>query len=138
VTRGDDGSVSLYVVLSAIALFAAFGLVADGGNAITAKGRAISHAYAAARAGAEAMVPASFATSGTVTTDPTAARAAALRYLSQAKAADGAVVDITGQQVRVRVTLHTGARVLSMFGLLEFTVTGEGSATAVYGVEAPS
>lgn len=137
-TRGDDGSVSLYVVLSAVALFAAFGLVADGGAATNAKGRAISHAYAAARAGAQAMSPAGFATTGTVTTDPVAAKSAALRYLTAARAADGAVVRVTGRQVWVRVTLHQPARVLSMFGLREFTVTGEGSATSVFGVEAPS
>ena len=137
-TRDDDGSVSLYVVISAVALFAVLGLVADGGAATTAKGRAISQAYGAARAGAQAMAPASFATTGTVTTDPAAARAAALRYLAQTGAADSAIVTVTGRQVWVRVTLHQPARVLSMFGLREFTVTGEGSATAVYGVEAPS
>lgn len=136
--RNDEGSVSLYVVLTAAALFAALGLVADGGAATAAKSRAISEAYGAARAGAQAMARATFAETGTVTADPAAARSAALRYLAALGAADQATVTVVGREVHVGVTLHQPAHVLSMFGLHEFTVTGHGSATAVYGVSESS
>jgi hypothetical protein len=136
--RGDEGSVTLYVVITALALFAALGLVADGGAATATKSRAIADAYAAARAGAQALARPALATTGTVTTDPAIARQAALDYLDSIGIQRGARVEVSGRQVRVTVTLTQPARILSMFGVHAFTVTGSGSASAVYGVQAAS
>lgn len=132
--RNDEGAVTLYVVIMVMALFAALGLVADAGAATATKGRAIHNAYAAARAGAEAMAAGTFAATGRVLADPHAARQAALAYLQTVGAADGASVTVTGNVVRVQVRLIEPAHILNMFGLTYFTVTGDGSATAVYGL----
>lgn len=137
-TRDDDGAVTLYVVIMMTALMAAFGLVVDVGAATEAKGQAIHAAYAAARAGAEALSPEAFITSGHVTLDPTAARQAALTYLQHAGLAASAKVTITGSTVRVEVQQTTRAHILSAFGFGSFTVTGAGQATAKYGVQGTS
>lgn len=132
--RTDDGAVTLYVIITVMALFAALGLVADVGGATVTKGRAIHNAYAAARAGAEAMTAATFALTGRVVTDPGQARQAALAYLQSVGAANGATVTVTGAVVTVHVRLIEPAHILTMFGITQFTVTGDGSATAVYGL----
>jgi hypothetical protein len=131
--HSDDGAVTLYVVLTVTALMAAFGFVVDVGGATVAKGKAIHNAYAAARAGAEAMSNESFVTTGRVLADPVAARRAALIYLTRVGAARDATVTVSGATVRVDVRVVQRTGVLSMFGLDQITVTGDGSATAVYG-----
>lgn len=137
-TRDDQGSVSLYVVITATALMAAFGFVVDVGSATVAKGQAIHNAYAAARAGANAMSAETFVTTGHVVADPAAARHAALAYLHQVGAARNATVTVSGATVHVQVRQVEHPNVLSMFGLRQITVTGEGSATAVYGQQGPT
>lgn len=133
--RDEQGSVSLYVVITATALMAAFGFVVDVGNATVDKGQAIHNAYAAARAGANAMSAETFVTTGRVVADPVAARRAALSYLQQVGAAQGATVTVSGATVNVEVRLVEHPTVLSMFGLRQITVIGDGSATAVYGLQ---
>ena len=137
-THDEQGSVSLYVVITATALMAAFGFVVDIGSATVAKGEAIHNAYAAARAGANAMSAETFVTTGHVVADPSAARRAALAYLQHVGAALDAVVTVSGATVHVAVRQVEHPNVLSMFGLSEITVTGEGSATAVYGLQGPT
>lgn len=137
-THDDEGSVSLYVVITVTALMAAFGFVVDIGSATVAKGQAIHNAYAAARAGANAMSAETFVTTGHVIADPIAARRAALAYLQQVGAAQDATVTVSGATVHVEVRQVEHPNVLSMFGLSEITVSGEGSATAVYGLQGPT
>ena len=55
----DDGSVSVYLAVWAVALMAMAGLVIDGGAAIAARARAADLAQQAARAGADALSPVS-------------------------------------------------------------------------------
>jgi hypothetical protein len=129
---GQRGSVSLYVLLTVPALLAAAGLVFDGGSATAAKARATGDAYAAARAGAQALSRAAYAATGTIRADPTAAQAAALTYLRRSGDADGAHVSVAGRKVDVSVTVATDTRLLDAFGVPQITVTGTGSATAVY------
>lgn len=136
--RDDEGAVTLYVVITFTALLAALGLVADVGSATVTKGRAIHSAYAAARAGAAAMSAETFATTGHVIADPRAARRASLAYLQSIGAANGATVSVSGNVVHVEVRLADQTEILNLFGLDEFSVTGEGSASAVYGLQEAS
>ena len=133
--RDDEGAVTLYVVITFTALLAALGLVSDVGSATVTKGRAIHNAYAAARAGAEAMSAETFATTGHVVADPQAARHAALAYLQSIGAANGATVSVSGNVVHVEVRLVDQTHILNLFGVGEFSVTGAGSASAVYGLQ---
>src|SRR5581483_8008697 len=50
--RDDDGSVTAFVAVLLVALFALMGLVVDGGTAISAQQSAVDEAEQAARAGA--------------------------------------------------------------------------------------
>ncbi|HET6793655.1 MAG TPA: hypothetical protein VFH45_04395 [Acidimicrobiales bacterium] len=120
-------------MIAVVGLFAAVGLVVDGGNAMAIKGRAISDAYGAARAGAQELDLASYATTGTVVLDQSAAQQAAMAYLRSAGAADAAVT-VAGDHVNVVVHLASPDHLLDMFGLASIDVTGRGSATATYGV----
>jgi len=134
-SRRDDGAITLHVVIMVIALMAAFGLVVDVGTATAAKGRAIHNAYAAARAGAEALSSPTFVTTGRIAVDPVAARQAALAYLQRAGDAEGATVTVSGSTVTVHVRQVEHPHILSAFGLNTITVSGEGSASAVYGLQ---
>ncbi len=125
---------ALYVVITTVALLAGAGLVIDGGTALAARGRAIGDAYAAARAGAEALDQSAFATAGTVTDDPAAAAAAAHQALAVDGDDAGAEVSVDGRVVTVRVTITAPTNLLGVVGIDTLTVHGEGSARAVYGV----
>jgi hypothetical protein len=136
--REDSGSISLYVVVMLTALMAGFGLVVDVGSATVAKGQLIHNAFAAARAGAEAMSAETFVTTGHVRIDPTAAQRAALAYLQRINSGAAAQINVTGNTVLVQLTHNEHPQILSMFGLRTLTVSGEGSATAVYGLRGPT
>ena len=137
--RSDEsGSISLYVVITVTALMAGFGLVVDVGSATVAKGQLIHNANAAARAGAESLSAETFVTTGHVTADPAAARRAALAYLQRIGASGTAQVSVVGNTVHVELTEKEHPHILSMFGLNTLTVSGDGSATAVYGLQGPT
>ena len=131
--RDQSGSVTLWVVLSVPALFAGVGLVVDGGAAMAAKGRAISVAYQAARAGAEQLDLPTYATTGAVVIDPAAARQAAAAYLASAGIRPTAI-NVDGDQVSVAVEVSSPNRLLDLFGMNTITVSAQGSATATYGI----
>lgn len=133
--RDDEGSITLYVVITMTALLAAFGLVVDVGTATAAKGRAIHTAFAAARAGADAMSTEAFVTTGHVNINVAAARRAATTYLDEIGLAEDASITVFGSTVRVTVRHTEHPRILRAFGLSGITVTGAGEATAVYGVQ---
>ena len=77
-------------------------------------------------------------TTGHVTADPAAARRAALTYLQRIGAGGIAQVSVVGNTVRVELTDKEHPHILSMFGLNTLTVSGDGSATAVYGLQGPT
>ena len=129
----EEGSVSLFLVVLLLAVFAVFGLVVDGGARLDGQRRATDQAEQAARAAAQAVNPASLRTGGMAVLDPAAARAAASRYL----AADGNVtligIQVTGDTVTVQVTATVRPAVLSIIGLHTLTVTGTGRAQLLRG-----
>ena len=129
----DRGSVSLYVVVVALGLLAAAGLVLDGGAAFAARGAAATAAQQAARAGADALDPVSLraGTPAGLTVNVAAARAAANRVL----AAAGATGTVTVNGTAVTVTAHVASRtyVLSAVGVDQLTGTGTFTAVPLHG-----
>jgi hypothetical protein len=136
--RGEAGSVTLWLMVMVLAMFAAVGLVFDGGRALAVKGTAISDAYGAARAGAEALDRVSFARGGAPTPDPTVAQAAANAFLAKAGVGAGqAQVAVNPPEVTVIVRLSSPNQILGAVGLASFTLSGTGHARAIYGVRGP-
>ena len=133
--RGEEGTVTAFVVVFAFALVLLAGLVIDGGLAFAAKVQAIDEAQAAARAGAQAIDIPLFRSTGEVVLDPAAATQAAESYL--AASAHTGTVRVHGDQVTVTVSITQPMQVLSIAGLGHLTVTGTGSAVAEHGVLAP-
>ena len=128
--RSEEGSITLWLASLTGALFVLLGLVWAGGDALAAKARASSDAFAAARAGAEALSADGLAT-GMVTLDPAAATQAAQNAL----AADGeaGTVAVNGRTVTVTVRTTVPGGLLGLVGIRDLTVSGDGKATATPG-----
>lgn len=129
----DGGFVSLYVVAITLGVLAMTGLVIDGGNALTAREQAADSAQQAARAGADALSPASLRTAS----DPRANGATATQAANAVLADSGLVgtVTVTGQNVTVTVVVHKATTILSAVGLNTISGTASATATAVRGTD---
>ena len=92
---GQDGSVSLFLVVAVLALFIAVGLVVDGGQKLRSTQRADDVASEAARAGVQSVQPASTVRGQPAQVNPEAAISAARHYLSVAGVAG--TVTVTGR-----------------------------------------
>jgi hypothetical protein len=123
---GSGGGMSLVLLLCAVALLVVLGLVVDGGTKAQALDRANRIAMEAA-AGAQAV------TTGGGDVNAAAADAAVQDYL----AAEGVTgeAQIQANRVDVAVTLTTPTKMLSMVGIDEITVTGDGYANVIYTLE---
>ena len=126
----QEGSITLWFAVLASALLAVVGLVWAGGDALAAKARAQSEAFAAARAGAQAVSGAGLA-AGTVVLDPVAANQAAEAVLGAAGA--NGVVSVSGRTVSVTVSASVPGELLSLVGIATLEVRGSASATATPG-----
>jgi hypothetical protein len=134
-TRSQAGSITLWLTVMVVALFAASGLVYDGGEALAAKGRAVAAAYGAARAGANALDPARLAEGASPSADPSAATAAARDFLVQAGLDPGtATISVANGTVAVGVRITQPTRLLGVVGVSSLTVIGHGSARPIYGL----
>lgn len=129
----EDGTVSAFVVIIALALLVLGGLVLDGGLALAGKTRASDEAAEAARAGAQALNIGGFRAGGTanLSLDPAKAVAAAQTYLSAT--GDTGTVSVTGATVTVTVTHVQPAQILSVVGVGSLTASATASATAETG-----
>lgn len=125
-SRRDDGSVSLTLVVMVTALLVAVGLVVDGGAKLRAAQQATAVAGEAARAATQQVNVAQVQTAGTARLDTAAARRAARETLVEA-GVDGTVTVATGQ-VSVTATVTRPTVFLSLLGV--GSVTGTGAATA--------
>jgi Flp pilus assembly protein TadG len=131
--RDDAGSVSVYLAVWAVAMMAMAGLVIDGGAAIAARARAADLAEQAARAGADALSPASLRgpRPADLQVDPTAARTAANRVLTLGGATGE--VTISGHYVSVTAHVPRQATVLTAVGINDLTGTATATATVLHG-----
>lgn len=132
--RDERGQVTAFVAVFVVALLAVAGLVVDGGYTLAAKRRAINEAEGAARAGAQALLPASLR-QGRAIPDPARATTAARSYL--AETGHVGTVDVTGDRVSVTVSFDQPMLILGIGGIGKVTVTGRGEARGVRGVVRP-
>ncbi|MFF7982851.1 pilus assembly protein TadG-related protein [Streptomyces sp. NPDC007901] len=131
-TGADDGQVTPFVVILAVAIVMFAGLIVDGGLTLAAKVRAIGEAQEAARAGAQALDLTAYRDTGTLRLVPAQARARVQTYLAFTH--DTGTVTLTGNTVTVTVTAHQHTQLLGLLGLDSLTVTATGSAHPVRGV----
>ena len=131
--RGEQGTVTAFVVIFTFALILLAGLVVDGGLALAARVQAINEAQAAARAGAQAIDLATYRATGDLVLNPEQARQAALAYLADT-GHDG-TVQIVGNEVAVRVRITQPMQILGLGGIGQLTVNGHGVARPERGVE---
>lgn len=126
----DEGMVTVFTALAALALLLMIGLVVDGAGRMRAVGRADRVAAEAARAAVEAAD-----TRGTtLTLDRVAATAAAQSYLRSAGLSG--TVTVTGPRtVRVTVTVPGEYQILGVIGAGGYQVEGTAEATLTVGVD---
>lgn len=113
---GDRGSLSLFFVIVAVALFLIVGLVVDGGGKLNALEHARDVAAEAARSGAEAVQADAAIRGQGAAIDPLQAQQAAQAYLSAA-GVQGTVKVISGTQLEVDTTTSYTPVFLSMVGI---------------------
>ncbi len=131
--RGEAGQVTAFVTIFTVALIFVVGLVLDGGTLLAAKRQADNEAESAARAGAQAVSIDRLRSSGDQELDAAQAQAAATAHLALL-GRPGTVV-VTGDAVTVTVTVEQPLQILGIGGLAQVTVTGQGSARSVRGVD---
>jgi Flp pilus assembly protein TadG len=125
----DDGAATLFVIVLAVALLAAIGLVVDGGGKIRALERADETAREAARAATQMLEIPAAVRGDSVTVEPAAAARAARSYLA-AVGAEG-TVSVSGSTVTVSTRVVYQPVFLGFVGVGPVTVTGEASARPV-------
>ena len=127
----EDGALTAFVAVIALALFVLAGLVVDGGRAVTARTAAEGDAEQAARAGA-AQLSVEAVRQGVFTLAPEVATEAAARYLAQVGRTG--VVTMSGSTVDVRIDVVEPTVVLGIVGVHDLRFTVRASATDVHGV----
>ena len=131
--RGEEGICTPVTALIVAAFLILAGLAVDGGYVLAARRRAIDQANGAARAGAEALAPSAYRTSGDLVLDPDAAAAAAQGFL----AATGHSGDVTvdGNEVLVSLNFDQPMSLLRIIGIESVNVQGRGQARSVRGID---
>lgn len=129
----ERGSVALYFAIVAFAAVVMLGFVLDGGAALATRERAADLATQAARAGADALSPASLrGQPAGLQADPAAARQAATQLVDAAGARVDAV-SVNGDQVTVEVTVPRKSMILSAVGVDDLSQSASATATAIFG-----
>ena len=133
--QSDNGSITAFVALLLVAMFALMGLVLDGGAALSAQQAAIDEAEQAARAGAGALSVDALR-AGSIQIDPRAAVAAAEAFTVAAGHAGTATV--SGGVVRVEIHYRIRTDILSMVGIMTLPVSAVATAVDIAGVATES
>jgi len=135
VGRVDDGSVTIYFVVTVVAMLLAVGLVGDGARRVQALQRADNTAAEAARAAGQALSPAAVAAGRPNNLDASAAVAAANAYLEAA----GVTGDVHSSSVptpagtRITITVTTSSPYTPLFIGAPGALTGTATARIVQG-----
>jgi Flp pilus assembly protein TadG len=130
----DEGTLTLFTAIVAIALLAVVAFVLDAGAKLQAGQQARGLAEEAARAGADAVNTS--ASSGPLTVSPGQAIAAAQQYLSQA-GHSGRVIVTGTTTVQVTVTVSSPAPLTAILGIGSVSATETATATLTQGVTGP-
>ena len=135
-TEPERGSVTLFFVVAALALFAMVGLVVDGAAKIRAAQRADALAEEAARAGGQDILAAPAVRGDRAVVEPRAAAETARRYLRANHVTGTVRVADGGRRLLVHVSVTTSTVFLGLVGVNSMTVTGQAQARLVRGVTA--
>ncbi len=127
----DEGSLSAFVALLLVALFALVGLVVDGGAAIAAHQAAVDEAEQAARAGAGAL-SVSALRSGVLSIDEHTAVTTAEAFTSAV--GHPGTASVSGGTVTVTVRYRIPTAILGIVGIGSMPVAATASAVDVQGV----
>lgn len=124
---GDRGSVTLHVVVLAVAILAAVGLIVDGGQKIRASQEADSVAAEAARTGGQAIA-ASAVIGGSPVVNPGVAVAAAQQHLAAVGVSGSVSIQGGSTQIVVSTHIERDTVFLELIGI--GSVGGDGYAVA--------
>lgn len=127
--QGERGSISLFVVVLAVAFLVTAGLALDGGRKLAALSEARDLADNAARAGAQAVDVDLMRMTGQPALDPTAAAAAASAYLASV----GHHLDTPPVVTETTITVTVELQVNTVF-LPPMSARASETADAVYGI----
>jgi uncharacterized membrane protein len=131
---GDQGSITIFVVVFFLSLLATAGLVVDGGAKLRAAREASAVAEEAARAGASRVNrDQAYADGGSFVIDRTSAVAAASAYLSTS-GNTGSVAMTSARSIRVTVTINKPTLLLSLIGIGEVHATKSATADLLQGI----
>jgi Flp pilus assembly protein TadG len=134
--RSQRGSASVWaIVVIAGAFTVLLGLVVDGGGALDARVAASRAAAQAARAGADALSPASVRDGYAAEIDVGAAKARARDYLHNAGMTG--TVYVAGRTVTVTVSGRSSTKILSVIGIASFPIKETESAQAITEGDSP-
>jgi Flp pilus assembly protein TadG len=134
--RRDEGSLTLFTAIVAVALLLAAAFVADAGIKLDAAQQARGLAEQAARAGAgQVNQSAAYTGGGQFTTDPAQAITAAQAYLSHSGHTGS--VTVAGNSIQVTVTVTEPAALTAVLGISSLTATETATAGLVQGVTGP-
>ena len=122
-----------FVTIFTVALIFVIGLVLDGGSLLAAKRQADNEAESAARAGVQALSVDRLRSSGDQELDPAQAAIAVNQHLSRLGRAG--TVAVAGDSVTVTISIEQPLQILGIGGLAQVTVTGQGTARTVRGVD---
>ncbi len=129
--QSDNGSITAFVALLLVAMFALMGLVLDGGAALSAQQAAVDEAEQAARAGAGALSVDALR-AGSIQIDQVAAVAAAEDFTVAAGHAGTATV--SAGVVRVEIHYRIPTDILGMVGITTLPVSAVATAVDIAGV----
>ena len=130
-SRSERGSISAFVAVLLVAIFALVGLVVDGGSALSARQSAADEAEQAARAGAGDLSVDALR-SGSLQLDQAQAVAAAERFTVAAGHPGTATASSGTVNVSIRYQIHT--EILGMIGIDTLSVSASASAVDLHGV----
>lgn len=130
-SAADGGSITVFLLLLAVALVLTVGLVAEGGAALSAREAAVAEAEQAARAGAAALLPASLRAGRSATGGATAV-AAAVAFMA-GSGHPGTAVWRAGQVTATVRPFRVATPMLALIGRPYMTVSASASAKAVVG-----
>ena len=130
-SRSEQGSISAFVALLLVAVFALVGLVVDGGSALSARQSAADEAEQAARAGAGALSVDALR-SGSLQIDQAKAVAAAERFTVVAGHPGTAAVSSGTVKVSIHYQIHT--QILGIIGINTLSISATATAVDLRGV----
>ena len=123
--QGERGSVTVWIITTAVTMMLCVGLAVDLSGHVHAKQRAQAIAAEAARAGGQQLQAAAAVRGENAVVDATAAVGAARAYLAGVPDVTGTVTVASGGRVEVATTSTYTTRILSMIGITTLPVTGE-------------